>query len=54
MLFQHLGTINRGVQDLNIAVVPDSGTDQLKGITGRLTGKIEGAKHLYDFEYAIH
>jgi hypothetical protein len=54
LLFQHMGTVNRGVQDLNVSVVPDSGTDQLKGITGRLTGKIEGGKHLYDFEYTIH
>jgi hypothetical protein len=54
LLFQHLGTMNRGVQDLNVTVVPDSGTDQLKGITGKLTGKIEGGKHFYDFEYTIH
>jgi len=33
--------------------VPDSGTDQLQGITGKLTIKIEGGKHLYDFEYTI-
>jgi hypothetical protein len=54
LLFQHMGTMNRGVQDLNVTVVPDSGTDQLKGITGKLTGKIEGGKHFYDFEYTIH
>jgi len=53
LLFQHMGTMNRGVQDLKISVVPDSGTDQLKGIKGRLTGKIEGGKHFYDFEYSI-
>ena len=53
VLFQHMGTVNRGVQDLNITVVPDSGTDQLKGISGRVTIKIEGGKHYYDFQYAI-
>ncbi len=53
LLFQHMGTLNRGAQDLNISVVPDSGTDQLKGIKGKLTGKIEGGKHFYDFEYSI-
>jgi Protein of unknown function (DUF3224) len=53
LLFQHMGTLNRGVQDLNISVVPDSGTDQLKGIKGRLTGKIEGGKHFYEFEYSL-
>lgn len=53
LLFQHMGTMNRGVQDLNVTVVPDSGTDQLKGISGRLTGKLEGGKHYYDFEYTF-
>jgi hypothetical protein len=53
LLLQHLGTMNRGVQDLNVTVVPESGTDQLQGIKGRLTGKIEGGKHYYDFEYTL-
>ena len=53
LIFQHLGVMNRGATDLTIAVVPDSGTDQLQGITGKLTIKIEGGKHLYDFEYTI-
>jgi len=35
-----------------ITVVPDSGTDQLEGLTG-LTIKIADGKHSYDFEYAL-
>jgi Protein of unknown function (DUF3224) len=54
LIFQHLGVMNRGAADLTVAVVPDSGTDQLQGITGKLTIKIEGGKHFYDFEYTIH
>jgi len=54
LLFQHLGTLNRGVQDLKITVVPDSGTGELQGISGQLTGKIENGKHYYQFDYTIH
>ena len=53
-LFQHSATMNAGQGDLTITVVPGSGTEELKGITGKLTIKIEGGKHLYDFEYTIH
>ena len=54
LLFQHIGTVNRGVQDLKITVVPDSGTGELQGISGQLTGKIENGKHYYQFDYTIH
>ena len=54
LIFQHLGTMNRGATDLTITVVPDSGTDQLQGVNGKLTIKIEAGKHFYDFEYTIH
>jgi hypothetical protein len=53
LIFQHSATMNAGQGDLNITVVPGSGTDELKGITGKLTIKIEGGQHLYDFEYTI-
>lgn len=49
----HSGTMSRGTPQLKITVVPDSGTDQLAGLTGRLTIKIENGKHFYDFDYAI-
>ena len=39
--------------DLTIIVVPDSGTDELKGISGKLTIKIENGKHFYEFDYSL-
>ena len=50
---QHAGTLTRGAQQLNITVVPDSGTDQLTGLTGKLGIIIKDGKHSYDFEYAL-
>ena len=50
---QHLGVMNRGAQTLTIAIVPDSGTGDLKGIAGTLTIKIEDGKHFYDLEYTL-
>jgi hypothetical protein len=52
-LLHHLGTMNRGTQQLTISVVPDSGTGDLKGITGTLAIRIENGKHFYDFEYTL-
>ena len=49
----HLGIMNRGAQQLTITVVPDSGTDQLTGITGTMTIKIAGDKHSYEFDYSL-
>lgn len=52
-ILQHSGTMMRGVGQLTITVVPDSGTDQLKGISGKLGIKIDNGKHSYDFDYSI-
>jgi Protein of unknown function (DUF3224) len=52
-MLQHSGTMTRGIGDLTITVVPDSGTEELKGITGQLTIKIESGKHFYNFEYSL-
>ena len=50
---QHSGTMNRGVPTLSVTVVPDSGTDLLVGLTGKMTIIIDGGKHSYDFEYTL-
>jgi len=50
---QHSGTMTRGAPQLSVTVVPDSGTDQLKGLAGKMTIKIEGARHFYEFEYTL-
>jgi hypothetical protein len=53
-ILQHSGTMTRGAQQLTITVVPDSGTDQLAGIAGRMKITIEkDGKHFYDFEYTL-
>jgi len=50
---QHSGTMTRGVPELSVTVVPDSGTEELVGLAGKMTITIEGGKHSYEFEYAL-
>lgn len=52
-VLQHSGTMTRGEQQLSITVVPDSGTGQLAGLTGKMSITIAEGKHSYDFEYAL-
>ena len=50
---QHSGTMDRGKPDLAITVVPDSGTGELMGLSGRMTINIVEKKHLYEFDYKL-
>lgn len=52
-ILQHIGTMQGGKFDLNVAVVPDSGSGELTGISGKMKIIIEGSKHLYEFEYSL-
>jgi hypothetical protein len=53
-VLQHNATMNRGVPQLNIIVVPDSGSDELAGLAGTMTIRIEaGGKHFYEFDYTL-
>ena len=52
-VMQHTGIMTRGAQSLVITIVPDSGTDELAGITGTLMIIIEGKQHSYDLEYTL-
>ena len=52
-LFQHSGTMSRGATSMSVTVVPDSGTGELTGITGKMKIIIEGKTHSYEFEYAL-
>ena|ERR1700741_5334855 len=53
-VLQHLGTMNQNVPQLSVSIVPDSGTGELKGITGKMTINIApGGKHSYDLEYTL-
>ena len=50
---QHTGIMTRGTPSLNITVVPDSGTGELAGLTGKMDIIIEGKQHSYVFEYQL-
>jgi hypothetical protein len=52
-ILQHTGTMKKGAPTMIVTVVPDSGTDQLTGLEGKMTIIIEGGKHSYDFEYTL-
>lgn len=52
-VLMHTGTMTRGAPQLVIGVVPDSGTDQLTGLSGSMTINIVDGKHFYDFEYTL-
>jgi hypothetical protein len=52
-LLQHIGTMDGTGAVMDISVVPGSGADELKGITGKFVIKMDGKKHLYEFEYTL-
>lgn len=50
----HHALMNRGApQNWIITVVPDSGTDELRGIEGSLKINIDQGQHFYEFDYAL-
>ena len=53
LVLQHMGSMKGGAFNLNIAVVPDSGTDQLAGISGKFAIEIKDGKHFYTFDYTL-
>ena len=50
---QHRGTMTAAHQELEISVVPDSGTGELLGIAGTFKVIIDGGQHFYEFEYDL-
>jgi hypothetical protein len=52
-ILQHVGLMGRGQTQLDIKVLPDSGTEQLQGLTGTMRIRIEQGQHYYEFEYAL-
>jgi hypothetical protein len=50
---QHSGTMHRGAMHLDLDVVPDSGTDALEGLSGKMKIDIKEGKHFYSFEYSL-
>ena len=52
-LMHHTGIMTRGEPHLAISIVPDSGSGELRGITGTLDIVITEGKHSYDLTYTI-
>jgi hypothetical protein len=52
-LFAHLGVMERGAPSLDLAVVPDSGTDGFAGLRGRMAIDIVDGQHFYTFDYTL-
>ncbi|MGA7303749.1 MAG: DUF3224 domain-containing protein [Rhodothermales bacterium] len=52
-VLQHSGTMAGGEQRLSITVVPDSGTDDLEGLSGIMDIRIEDGQHYYSFDYDL-
>jgi hypothetical protein len=49
----HMALMTRGAPSLTITIVPDSGTGELTGISGRVNIEIIEGKHFYEIDYAI-
>src|SRR5579864_1626073 len=53
-VFQHSGTMARGSLDLSVTVVPDSGTGELRGLSGKMNIIIApDGKHSYEFAFTM-
>ncbi len=50
---QHMGIMTRGIGELTISVVPDSGTAELIGIAGTMKIINTDGQHTYEFEYSL-
>jgi len=53
-ILQHMGTMNQNKPELTIIVVPDSGTGELTGLSGKMKINIApDGKHSYELEYTL-
>ncbi|HET8866608.1 MAG TPA: DUF3224 domain-containing protein [Gracilimonas sp.] len=52
-VLQHFGTMDKGKDRLILEVVPDSATDELEGLSGKMAILIKDGKHFYEFEYDL-
>lgn len=53
-ILQHSATMTRGAPATSVTVVPDSGTGELRGLSGKMSISVaaDGA-HSYDFDYRL-
>jgi hypothetical protein len=52
-VLQHFGSMDKDKDRLILEVLPDSGTNQLVGLTGNMAIIIEDTQHYYEFEYLL-
>lgn len=52
-VLQHSGMMTRGALSLSVTVVPDSGTEELDGLTGKMDIIIADGVHSYVFDYTL-
>jgi hypothetical protein len=52
-VLQHTGAMDRGTPRLTVSVVPDSGTEELAGLTGTMAIIISDGLHSYAFDYEL-
>jgi hypothetical protein len=52
-VLQHSGMLNRGTPSLTVTVVPDTGTEELAGLSGTMEIEAEGDTHIYRFTYTL-
>jgi hypothetical protein len=50
---QHCATLNRGVPQLTVTVVPQSGSGELAGLSGEMEILVADGVHSYEFDYEI-
>ena len=52
-VLQHFGTMNKGQDELILQVVPDSGSEELTGLSGDMAIRVEESQHYYEFDYQL-
>ena len=51
---QHSSSMNRGKPEQKINVIPDSGTDELVGLSGQMKIDVVNGEHFFTFEYSLN
>ncbi len=52
-VLQHYGKMNSGSSHLTLEVIPDSGTNELKGLSGSMKIINDSGKHEYELTYKL-
>lgn len=52
-ILQHSSFMNKGRDSQTIAVIPDSGTEELTGLRGHMKIEIKDGQHYYTFDYEV-